>query len=169
MSQMPDPLTFVPEASNSRLLRDAFGRFATGVTVVTCGSDVGPIAITANSFSSVSMEPPLVLWSPSRASRRFPYFEAARNYAIHVLSVEQSALCDAVSKNAYALTDFAHTVNSDGVPLLDGALARFVCHQRAVYDGGDHAIILGEVKQASFQDGTALAFYAGKMGQIAQS
>ena len=169
MTQMPDPTTFVPDASNGRLLRDAFGRFATGVTVVTCGSEDGPIAIAANSFSSVSMDPPLVLWSPSRDSRRFPYFEAAGRYAIHVLSADQAELCGAVAKNAYALKDFAHTLCPEGVPLLDGTLARFECRQRAVYDGGDHAIILGEVLQASLQDGDALAFYAGKMGQIAQT
>ncbi|MGB0438908.1 MAG: flavin reductase family protein [Paracoccaceae bacterium] len=159
---------FIPGPDTARLLRDAFGRFATGVTVVTCGSEDGPVGITANSFSSVSMDPPLVLWSPSRASRRFPYFEAAGHYAIHVLSAEQADLCVTLSKNAYALAEIAHTLSDDGVPLLEGALARFECRQRALYDGGDHVIVLGQVMRAELRDGDALAFYAGKMGQIAQ-
>lgn len=161
---------FVPDDSNTRLLRDAFGRFATGVTVVTASTPDGPVAITANSFSSVSLSPPLVLWSPDRQSRRFPYFEKARHYAIHVLSSEQSELCWAIAKDAYALRHIDVALNAEGAPVLDGPLARFDCAQSAVYDGGDHAIVLGRVLRASMRDdGDALAFFKGRVGHVRAS
>ena len=98
------PVTsFTPDAENTRLLRDAFGRFATGVTVVTAMSEDGPVGITANSFTSVSLDPPMVLWSPSKTSRRFPYFDKATHYAIHVLAAEQETLCWGFAKDAFAL------------------------------------------------------------------
>ncbi len=164
----PTRRSFVPDADNTRLLRDAFGRFATGVTIVTAASEQGPIAITASSFSSVSLTPPLVLWSPDRNSRRFPHFEGAQHYAIHVLGADQSDLCFQISKDAYGLRELPLEINNEGVPILRECLARFECSRRAVYDGGDHAIVLGEVMRAEVkEDGDALAFFKGQMGTIA--
>ena len=80
---------FIPDETNGRLLRAAFSKFASGVTVVTAMSEEGPVGITANSFSSLSIDPPLVIWSPSVGSRRFPYFENAEYFAIHVLAADQ--------------------------------------------------------------------------------
>lgn len=158
---------FVPDADNTRLLRDAFGRFATGVTIVTAASENGVAAITANSFSSVSLSPPLVLWSPDKTSRRFTYFEAATHYAVHVLSTDQNDLCWAVAKDVYALNDRGLVKNAEGVPVLDGCLARFECTKTAVYEGGDHVIMLGQVKRAAMRDeGDPLAFYKGQMGRF---
>ncbi|MQQ10148.1 flavin reductase [Epibacterium sp. SM1979] len=162
--------SFVPDPSNTRLLRDAFGRFATGVTIVTAATHEGPVAITANSFSSVSLTPPLVLWSPDRNSRRFPYFEQAEHYAIHVLSAEQDDLCWLVAKDAFGLKEKDLAVNAEGVPVLDGCLARFECTRTAIYEGGDHAIMLGQVNRATMRDdGEALTFFKGQMGQFAAS
>lgn len=171
---MPDgamdmPVNFAPEAGNARQLRDAFGRFATGVTVVTASGDDGPVGIVVNSFSSVSLDPALVLWSPAKTSRRFRYFEAAQHYAIHVLSAEQAELCQGFSQNAHAFEGIAHQVNANGVPLIEDCLARFECTKTATYDGGDHIIVVGRVDQAEMRDGDALTFYAGKFGQAAQS
>lgn len=161
-------LSFVPDLNNTRLLRDAFGRFATGVTIVTAATENGPVAITANSFSSVSLTPPLVLWSPDKNSRRFPHFERADHYAIHVLSAEQDDLCWAVAKDAFGLAGIDHQVNDHGVPILDNCLARFECTRSAIYEGGDHAIVLGHVDRATMrEDGDALTFYKGQMGLIA--
>lgn len=155
---------FEPTPQNQRPLRDAFGRFVTGVTIVTVASDEGPVAITANSFASVSLDPPLVLWSPDRNSRRFPYFAAAEHYAIHVLSAEQDALCWQVAKDMRGLQDHGLDLNAEGVPVLDGCLARFECRRRAVYDGGDHDIVLGEVLRVGMRDeGDALGFFKGKI------
>ena len=81
-------------------MRNALGGFATGVTVVTTMTETGPLGITANSFASVSLAPPLVLWSPARRSRRFPAFEAASHFAIHVLSAGQQALAERFSRAA---------------------------------------------------------------------
>ncbi len=162
------PLGFAPDAENTRLLRDAFGRFATGVTIVTTQSADGPVGITANSFSSVSLDPALVLWSPGKASRRFPYFEAAEHYAIHVLAADQAHLCEKFAKNAFALTEIPHDISANNVPLLSNCLARFECRKVAAHDGGDHVIIVGQVLQAELGDGDALAFFAGKYGQFAR-
>ncbi len=161
------PIAFQPDAENSRLLRDAFGRFATGVTIVTAASEDGPVGITANSFSSVSLDPAMVLWAPGKSSRRFPYFEKAEHYAIHVLSSDQADLCSGFAKDAFALKDLEHTVNEHGVPLIANCLARFECKRAAAFDGGDHVIVLGDVLRAEMRDGDALAFFAGKFGQFA--
>ena len=158
---------FVPDESNTRLLRDAFGRFATGVTIVTAQTPEGVVAITASSFSSVSLTPPMVLWSPDRNSRRFPYLEAAEHYAIHVLAADQQDLCYSVAKDAAGLRDLDLALNAEGVPVLEGCLARFECSRHAVYDGGDHAIVLGVVNRAEMrEEGEALAFFKGQMGRV---
>ncbi|SFQ99677.1 flavin reductase family protein [Poseidonocella sedimentorum] len=168
MGAAPEVTRFAPDAGNTRLLRDAFGRFATGVTVVTCGSDAGPVAITANSFTSVSLDPALVLWSPARASRRFAHFDRAEHFAIHVLAAEQAPLCWAIAEDAHALRGEAPRLSPEGVPLIDGCLARFECRRKAVYDGGDHAIMLGHVLRAELrEDGDALAFFRGRIGVFA--
>jgi len=158
---------FVPSEQTQRSLRDAFGRFATGVTVVTVGTDEGPIAITANSFASVSMEPPLVLWSPQKSSKRSQYFVTAEHFAIHVLAADQDDLCWRVAKDMRALSGLDLVQNSEGVPLIDGCLARFECRQHAVHDGGDHDIIVGRVLRAAFvEEGDGLGFFKGKMNRI---
>ncbi len=159
--------SFAPNAENTRQLRDAFGRFATGVTVVTCDSADGPVGITANSFSSLSLEPALVMWAPARASRRFPYFQAADHFAIHVLAANQAALSQSFAKNPHGFSETPGR-NANGVPLIEGALARFECRRTAMHDGGDHMIVVGAVEQVTMQDGDALAFFAGKIGAFEQ-
>lgn len=164
--QMSDPASFVPDPQNGRQLRDAFGRFATGVTIVTATGSAGEcVAITANSFSSVSMEPPLVLWSPARASTRYPVFAAARHYAIHVLAADQADLAWTVARNRDALCDLAGR-NGQGVPILDRCLARFDCQRFALHEAGDHAIVVGRVLQATLTEGAPLAFFGGRIADI---
>ncbi len=160
--------TFVPHKNDTRTLRDAFGRFATGVTIVTCDSEDGPICITANSFSSLSLDPPLVMWAGDRNSRRFAYFHKARHFSVHVLSAKQAELCFGCSKDAHALRDIDHDRCENGTPLLPDSLARFECEQYAYHDAGDHVIVVGKVLKVSMADGDALTFYAGKLGQFAQ-
>ncbi len=161
--------SFTPDPADTRSLRDAFGQFATGVTIVTCASDEGPVGITANSFSSLSLDPALVMWAVDRHSRRFGFFEAAERFAIHVLSEDQLDLCNACAKDAFALREIAHEVGAGGVPLLDGALARFECTLHAMHEAGDHMIIVGQVERVTMTDGEALAFWNGKLGQVTQS
>jgi flavin reductase (DIM6/NTAB) family NADH-FMN oxidoreductase RutF len=154
----------VPSKENTRQLRDAFGRFATGVTVITAQFEGRPIAITANSFSSVSLDPPLVLWCPDKKSKRFDAFAAAQHYAIHILSVEQTDLCWRVAQDVSALANMDLDKNLEGIPVLSNCLARFECRQTAIHDAGDHSIVLGQVLRASLATtGTPLAFFGGNI------
>ncbi|RMC34761.1 flavin reductase [Paracoccus alkanivorans] len=158
--------SFTPSPENSREFRDALGRFGTGITVVTAGSEDGPVGITANSFASVSLEPPLVLWSPAKASRRFAHFQAAEYFAIHVLSHRQEQICHGFARSAYAFDKLDWVRNENGVPLIEGCLSRFECRRRATYEGGDHMIVVGEVTRATTTDGAPLLFYRGSLGEF---
>ena len=160
---MPD-LTFAPDAPHAREFRDALGRFATGVTVVTIAGEAGPMGFTANSFASVSLDPALVLWSPARASGRFEAFSAAQSYAIHILGVEQFELCRRFARNGAGFDGLPHEINADGVPIIPGALARFDCQRHASHDGGDHQIIVGRVIRCALRDGAPLVFSQGAYG-----
>ena len=158
---------FTPGPETARDLRDTLGRFATGVTIVTCHAGDGPLGITANSFSSVSLDPPLVLWAPARAARRFPAYEAAEHFAIHVLGEEQYDLCAFFTRNS----DFGHLdwrENEHRVPLIEGCLARFECARHAIHDGGDHAIIIGRVTNAAIGQGEPLVFSKGRYGRFTE-
>jgi flavin reductase (DIM6/NTAB) family NADH-FMN oxidoreductase RutF len=156
---------------DDRQLRDALGRFATGVTVVTTMTPAGPLGITANSFASVSLVPPLVLWSPARKSARFPAFEAASHFAIHVLGCDQRALAERfaapLSGESDAFEGFATRRGAGGTPLLDGCAARFECRHAAGYDGGDHLIVVGEVLRFALRDVAPLIFYRGGYSELA--
>ncbi len=155
---------FTPQADSTRAFRDALGRFATGVTVVTAP---GPVAMVANSFAAVSLDPPLVLWSPARASSRFDGFAAARHFAVHVLGAEQVALTRRFAHAGEGFDADDLDENPSGVPLLRGCLARFECEQHAVHEGGDHLIIVGRVLRAALRDGDPLIFAGGRYGHLA--
>ncbi len=165
----PDmPHVFTPNPDNTRKLRDAFGKFATGVTVVTCDSADGPVCIAANSFSSISLDPAFVMWAIDRNSSRFHYFSEAQHYAIHVMAADQSDLCQACAKDGKALQGVDASLNAEGVPLIAGCLARFECERVACHEAGDHVIVVGRVVRAEMREGEPLTFYAGKFGQFAQ-
>lgn len=156
---------FVPGPDTTRALRDAMGRFATGVTIVTARSVDGPVGITANSFTSVSLDPPLVLWSPAKRSARCEAFCDAPEFAIHVLAADQAALAMQFARSG---TDFdpAHwKIDDDGLPLLSHYAARFVCRPFAQHDAGDHRLIIGEVTRACAGGiGAPLVFSGGRYG-----
>lgn len=163
----PPMMRITPGPDTQRGFRDALGRFATGVTLVTCNSAIGPLGITANSFASLSLDPPLVLWSPARSSRRFDAFAAAEHFAIHVLRADQLDLARAFTHHGQAWEGVAWHASPEGVPRLDTALARFECRRHAIHDGGDHAIIVGAVTSALVGDGAPLVFSAGGFGGFA--
>lgn len=152
---------FRPDIDASRAFRDALGQFATGVTVVTTQTERGPLGITANSFASVSLDPPLVLWSPARASKRFAAFEAASHYAIHILSDAQVHICERFTRDGLDFSGIDWSPSESGVPLLAGVLARFECTRHAAHDGGDHLIIVGNVQRVAKTDGAPLVFAQG--------
>jgi flavin reductase (DIM6/NTAB) family NADH-FMN oxidoreductase RutF len=150
-----------------RALREAFGRFATGVTLITTPGPEGPVGFVANSFASVSLDPPLVLWCPARASSRFQIFARARHFAIHVLEAGQQDWLTRFSRGGSGFEGLDHSVTTEGLPTLGGALARFDCATHAVHEGGDHAIIVGQVLRATVRDGTPLIFAQGHYGSFA--
>jgi len=124
-------------------VRAALGRFATGVTIVTTRSSTGqPLGLTVNSFNSVSLQPPLVLWSLGLRSGALPVFMQAQHYAIHVLSAQQR---DLALRFAAQGVEFAEGLG--GVPLLPGVVASFECRSRSRYEEGDHVIFVGEVER----------------------
>jgi len=144
-----------------RDLRDALGRFATGVTVVTTMSARGPLGITANSFASVSLDPPLVLWSPARKSSRFAAFEAASHFAVHVLAADQREIAQHFARIGDGFERFGFAPGLGEAPLLGGCAARLECRHAAQFDGGDHLICVGEVLRLAHADRPPLLFHRG--------
>lgn len=130
----------------SRAFRDALGRYPTGVALVTAPADGRPRVMTVNSFASVSLDPPLILWSLARDTGRAGVFLNAEVFAVSVLAADQRELANACARNDDLVSSgAAWTTGALGAPLVDGAVARFECRRFAVYPGGDHDIILGEV------------------------
>jgi flavin reductase (DIM6/NTAB) family NADH-FMN oxidoreductase RutF len=147
-----------------RDLRNCLGSFVTGVTIVTTRDAAGnPVGITANSFSSVSLEPPLVLWSQALSARSYPTFRDANRFIINILAADQTHLS---KKFAQAGEDkFANTAiraGIDGLPIIDGCSAFLECVKVATYPGGDHAVQLGQVENFERTELNPLAFHAGR-------
>ena len=154
------------DTDGERAFRDALARFATGITVVTTPTLEGPMGFTANSFSSLSLDPPLVLWSPAKASQRYPFFAAAEHFAIHILGQEQADWPRRFSRHGEGFAGLEWRTNAEGVPILPGAIARFDCRRHAVHDGGDHLIIVGQVLRLALEEGEPLVFAKGKYGSF---
>lgn len=129
--------------------RRALGMFATGVTIVTTtAADGTPIGITANSFNSVSLEPPMVLWSLANNARSLPAFSDSTHWNVHILSNEQEALSNRFARAGEdKFSGLAMDAQPSGAPLLTGCSARFQCKSAFKYEGGDHTIFVGEVVQ----------------------
>jgi flavin reductase (DIM6/NTAB) family NADH-FMN oxidoreductase RutF len=151
-------------AADPRQLRDAFGRFATGVTVVTIAGPDGPMGFTANSFTSLSLDPPLLMWAPAKAASRFAPFAEAPHFAIHVLAREQRDLCRRFARGGAGFQGLDPVLTAEGVPVLDDALARFDCAHDRSHDAGDHVIIVGRILRARLRDGEPLVFSQGHYG-----
>jgi flavin reductase (DIM6/NTAB) family NADH-FMN oxidoreductase RutF len=166
MPRATQPRNFMPDHDNARIFRSALGRFSTGITVITINTPDGPMGFTANSFSSVSLDPPMVLWSLARSSNRFAPFATAKDYTIHVLSADQVDLCKRFARSGAGFEGIEVSYNEAGVPLIENCLARFECQQYASYDGGDHVIIVGRVEEACMRNGEPLLFSSGEYGRF---
>ena len=145
--------------------RAALAMFATGVTIVTArGTGGAPIGLTANSFNSVSIAPPLVLWSLSRQAGSMPGFAQGSHYAINILAADQLALAERfASKDLDRFEGVACSIGAGGAPLIDGAAATFECFNRSRYEEGDHVIFVGEVERCARREGAQpLIFHGGK-------
>lgn len=158
--------SFVPGPERARAFRDALGHYGTGVTVVTALGPRGKVAITANSFASVSLDPPLVLWSPAKSSSRHAAFVAAERFSVHVLDEHQEAMARHFATIGDDFGIFAHEEGPGGVPVLTECLARFDCRREAVHDAGDHSIVVGRVMRCAYRDGAPLMFLAGRYGRF---
>lgn len=157
---------FTPDADSQRAYRDALGCFATGVTVVTVAGPEGPVGITANSFASVSLDPPLILWSPARGSSRFAALTGAERFAVHVLGAGEQALALRFARSGRAFEGLAMDGGGDP-PLIDeGWIARFSCTRVAVHEAGDHAIVVGRVEEVARREGPPLVFAGGAYGDF---
>lgn len=159
--------TFNPGPGTARAFRDALGCYGTGVTVVTCRAPEGPMGMTANSFASVSLDPPLVLWCPAKGSSRHAAFAAARHFVIHVMAEEQQDLALHFARSGTGFNAVDWSENAEGAPVLAGCLARFECRLATCYEGGDHTIVLGEVLRAAHRPGMGLMFKRGQYGGFA--
>jgi len=148
----------------SRQFRTALGAFTTGVTIVTTlDSSQRDIGLTANSFSSVSLDPPMVLWSLSRQSFSLPAFMAAEHFAVHVLAAAQDTLSDRFARSG--IDKFAGLQlerGRGGIPLFADCAARFQCRTAYRYEGGDHVIFVGEVVAFDQSDLVPLVFHGGQ-------
>ena len=143
--------------------RASLAMFATGVTVVTARAPSGElVGLTANSFNSVSLQPPLVLWSLSKTASSMAAFSAGSHYAINILAADQQALAERfASKRADRWDGVAYTQGVAGAPLLPGTVASFECFNRSQYQEGDHVIFVGEVEHCSHTAGAAPLLYHG--------
>jgi flavin reductase (DIM6/NTAB) family NADH-FMN oxidoreductase RutF len=162
---MAPPLRAAAPAFGADDFRTALAMFATGVTIVTALDAVGgPVGLTANSFNSVSIAPPLVLWSLSRLAGSMPAFERGSHYAINILAAGQHALAERfASKEIDRFEGVAFHPGASGVPILDGAAAVFECFNRSRYEEGDHVIFVGEVERCARREGAQpLIFHGGR-------
>ncbi|MCX7176011.1 MAG: flavin reductase family protein [Proteobacteria bacterium] len=160
-------------AFDTRDFRTALGSFATGVTIVTARDVDGALAgLTINSFASVSLDPPLVLWSLSLYTPALAVFERCSHYAVNVLAADQTDLSILFAKpsddgheNRFANLEFDS--GSGGAPLLRGCCARFECRNETRHAGGDHLIFVGRVERYRYQDSSPLVFQGGQYRRLA--
>ncbi|MGE4337584.1 MAG: flavin reductase family protein [Pigmentiphaga sp.] len=157
---------------DARYFRGALGQFTTGITVITtCAPDGRPIGFTANSFNSVSLSPPMVLWSLGLHAGCLPVFRDNTHYAVNILASEQLELSqrfgarviDDVAEGRlcrFEGVDYSRGVN--GAPILDGCCAWFECFNRSQYEEGDHLIFVGQVERCGVSNRDPLVFQDGQ-------
>lgn len=150
--------------------RNALGRFATGIAIVTTMDNNGmPMGLTVNSFNSVSLDPPLVLWSLDKGSNQMEAFCNSGFYGVSILAHDQqfaSNLFAAMADDRFEQVDWS--IAQTGAPLIDGALARIDCITEQVIEGGDHVILLGRVVDIAVSHGDPLVYYGGGYRALAQ-
>lgn len=155
---------------DSREFRNALGRFATGVCVITTQVEgEKPFGMTVNSFASVSLEPPLILWSLQKNSDCFSAFEKVKKFAVNILSADQQAVSNQYAKkNEHDLIEGTYRDTEAGCVVLNDAPTSFECEIDAIHEGGDHLIIVGRVVAMTSQEEAPdpLLFYAGKYREL---
>jgi flavin reductase (DIM6/NTAB) family NADH-FMN oxidoreductase RutF len=149
---------------SARDFRDALAQFATGVTVIAAKSADGRYAgFTANSFNSVSLDPPLIVWSLAAGSATMTAFRAAERYVVNVLAHDQVELARRFSKpHGDRFAGVPHRLGLAGAPLIDGCIAWFECRHHAQHTTGDHTLFIGEVEHCERRSGVGLVFHHGR-------
>lgn len=153
------------EVIDKKFLRKSLGKFSTGVTIVTSIDGDGiPIGMTVNSFSSVSLDPALVLWCIDIKQPSYDAFMVAKGYAVNILSKDQSDLCYKFSSQNHDKFENVNWKKSEnGFPLIENSLAWFDCKKWNYYSGGDHQILVGEVTSFNSSDLKPLTFWNGQI------
>jgi 3-hydroxy-9,10-secoandrosta-1,3,5(10)-triene-9,17-dione monooxygenase reductase component len=142
------------------LFKEVMGRFATGVTVVTAIEDGLPIGFTAQSFVSLSLDPPYVALAPAKSSTSWPRIRAAGSFCVNVLADDQADICRGFAKSGGdKFAGVAWTPATTGSPLLDGVIAWADCQLELVHDAGDHELVIGRVVDVGANEGAPLIFY----------
>lgn len=153
---------------DDRRFRDVLGRFATGVTIITATDDGEPVGMSANAFTSLSLDPPLVLFCVTHSSTTWPRIERAGKFAINILGEhheELSQLFALKGADRFGSTPWRNGVS--GSPVLDDAIAYVDCELEALYPGGDHTIVVGKVVDLDLRDdGRPLIFYQGSYARL---
>jgi flavin reductase (DIM6/NTAB) family NADH-FMN oxidoreductase RutF len=159
-------------AFDTKGFRDALGCFPTGIAVMTAASaETSHIGITVNSFTSVSLDPPLVLWCIDRRSRRYPHFAQASGFTVSILASGHKAVSARLAGTGeHSLDGIALIPTELGPPALADSLAIFECARESLQDAGDHAILIGRVLRFTRHDaaGAPLVYFRGKYGALAQ-
>ncbi|WP_292053702.1 MULTISPECIES: flavin reductase family protein [unclassified Brevundimonas] len=151
-------------AFDPRAYRRALGGFATGVCVVTAHTADGPLGITVNSFTSVSLDPPLVLWCMDIKSDRHDAFKGAGQFAVHMLPVEDKAMSDRFAWGAARLSEDEFDTTNPAPPRLRNAVTRLECETDRQIVMGDHLVIVGRVMSFETRPGDALTYFRGQYG-----
>jgi 3-hydroxy-9,10-secoandrosta-1,3,5(10)-triene-9,17-dione monooxygenase reductase component len=163
-----DPAPEAVEVVDPRLLRDVLGHFASGVTVVTAATAAGPIGFTCQSFSSLSLDPPLVVFAPARTSRTWPQLRAIGRFCVNVLAEDQTDLSGTFARSGVdKFTGVPWRPSRLGQPVLDDVVAWIDCELWAEYDGGDHTLVAARVLDLGADpDRRPLLFHRGSYGLL---
>ncbi len=153
---------------DSHYFRSALGQFATGVTVITTRLEDGVyLGLTASSFNSVSLDPPLILWSLGAKANSLPVFTANSHYVVNILSSEQAWLAEQfASRKKDRFEGVDYILSATGHPIIQGVSAWFECHNRSRYPEGDHVIFVGEVENCSVTPQAPLVYHAGQFLKV---
>lgn len=148
--------------------REVLGHFATGVTVVTATEEGTPVGFTCQAFTSLSLDPPLVALAPSKSSTSWPRISAAGAFCVNILTAHQEALCRSFAvSGGDKFSGVAWHLGAAGTPVLEGSLAWVECRLEAIYEAGDHELVVGRVLDLGVGEGSPLVFYRGGFGGFA--
>lgn len=164
-TRSPEPAESGNPADDPRAFRRCLAQFGTGVTVITAQAGTENAGVTVNSFSSLSLDPPLILWAINRQARSCPVFEAASHFTVNILASDQIEVSRCFATPAEdKFAQVAWTPGEWGSPVLSNVLAALECENEATYDGGDHLLIVGRVKRFSRFEKEPLLFVQGRYG-----